>query len=172
MQTTFEQICKENYSRIFKYILAATGNKEQTENLTQEVFYIALKKGDRFLQHDIPEAFLYKTAKNLVLEYFRKSKKYITEELDENISLPQSDVFNLICQQYDDRVNIEAYRHKVLDMLSVEDRQLYDAHYKDRLPMREISKNMQMTETAIRMRYVRLRKRIRHLIKQLQLSDF
>ena len=32
-------------------------------------------------------------------------------------------------------------------MLSVEDRQLYDAHYKDRLPMREISKNMQMTES-------------------------
>ena len=57
-------------------------------------------------------------------------------------------------------------------MLSVEDRQLYDAHYKDQLSMREISKNMQMTEPAIRMRYVRLRKRIRHLVKQLNLSEF
>lgn len=169
---TFEQICQENYSRIFKYILAATGDKEYSENLTQEVFFIAFKKGDRFLQHNIPEAFLYKTARNLILEYFRKSKKYLTEELDENILLPQPDVFDLICQQYNDRIDIEAYRHKVLDMLSVEDKQLYDAHYKERLTMHEIAKNMQMNETAVRMRYVRLRKKIRQLIKELQLSEF
>ena len=41
---TFEQICKENYSRIFKYIYAITCDRECAENLTQEVFYIALKK--------------------------------------------------------------------------------------------------------------------------------
>lgn len=169
---TFEQICKDNYSRIFKYILASTGDKEYAENLTQEVFYIALKKGDRFLQHDLPEAFLYKTAKNLILEYFRKSKKHLTAELHENISLPQTDIFDLICQQYDDRIDIDAYRHKVLDMLSNEDRHLYDAHYKDQMSMREISKDMQITETAVRMRYVRLRKKIRQLVKQLEISEF
>lgn len=169
---TFEEICKENYSRIFKYILAITGNHECAENLTQDVFYIALKKGDSFLHHNKPEAFLYKTAKNLVLEYFRTSKKHMTEELTENISLRQYDVFDSICRQYDDAVDIEHYQNQVLSMLSDEDRELYYAYYKKQLSMGEIAGNMQMKEPAVRMRYVRLRKKIRQLVKKLEISEF
>lgn len=169
---TFEQICEDNYSRIFKYLLAITADRECAQNLTQEVFYIALKKGDSFLQHDIPEAFLYKTAKNLALEYFRKSKKLAVAELDENISIRQNDVFDFICQKYDDTVDIEKYRRIVLDMLSKEDKQLYHAYYTDHLSMGEIAKALGRNETAVRMRYVRLRKRIRQLIKQLKISEF
>jgi len=169
---TFEQICEENYSRIFKYILVITGDKECAGNLTQEVFLIALKKGDRFLHHEKPEAFLYKTAKNLTLEYFRKSQKFITEELNDNLSLSQNDVFDVICQKYDDTIDIEKYRNKILGMLSPEDNKLYHAYYTKRLSMGEIARIMHMNEPAIRMRYMRLRKRIRLYVKQLKISDF
>lgn len=109
---TFEQICEENYSRIFKYIYAITCDRECAENLTQEVFYIALKKGEALLSRDTPEAFLYKTAKNLTLEHFRKSKKYRTEELDDNLVLWQDDIFDILCQKHDDTIDLELYRKK------------------------------------------------------------
>lgn len=169
---TFEQICKENYSRIFKYIYAITCDRECAENLTQEVFYIALKKGDSFLSLDTPEAFLYKTAKNLTLEHFRKSKKYRTEELDDNLVLWQNDIFDILCKKYDDTIDLELYQKKILDMLSEEDRQLYHAYYTKGLSMREIAGKLKLKEAAVRMRYVRLRKRIRQLVKELKLSEF
>jgi len=33
---TFEELCQENYSRIYKYIFSMTGSKESTEDLIQE----------------------------------------------------------------------------------------------------------------------------------------
>ena len=70
----FEEICRENYARIYNYILAKTGKKEAAEDIAQDVFLIALRKGDAFLHHEKPVAFLYVTARNLILEYYKKTK--------------------------------------------------------------------------------------------------
>ena len=45
------------------------------EDLTQEVFLIAWQKGEDFMKHEKPEAFLYKTAKIKVLETLREEKR-------------------------------------------------------------------------------------------------
>jgi len=69
-----------------------TGSKESTEDLIQEVFIAAYEKGEAFLRHEKPAAFLYKTARNMTVTYLKNLKRQrisAMEYLSENI--PQDD---------------------------------------------------------------------------------
>lgn len=169
---TFEKICEDNYGRIYKYILGMTANSECAKDLTQEVFLIAYKQGKKFEKHEKPEAFLYTTAKNLVLAYFRKSKKEILMEPDENLSDKEGDIFQQLCKSYEDSIETEKYKAEVLKYLSEQNRQLYHKYYIQHQAMREIAAEMGASETAIRMKYVRLRKEVKRIVKNLKLGEF
>lgn len=169
---TFEKICEIWYSRIFKYILGMTGSREDAKDLTQEVFFIAYQKGKEFERHEKPGAFLYATAKNLVLEYYRKRKKEILEEPNENIVDKEGDIFEQICRKHEDSVEDEHYKLKVLHELSTEQMELYEKYYVKHQSMKEIASAMGISETAVRMRYVRLRKEIKKAINKFKLGDF
>ncbi len=170
--TTFEKICETQYSRIFKYILGMTGNQEDAKDLTQEVFFIAYQKGKEFERHEKPEAFLYMTAKNLVFTYYKRIKKEILAEPDENIKNKEGDIFEQISRKHEDNIEDEQYRSEVLHRLSSEQMELYKKYYIEHQPMREIAKAMGISETAVRMRYVRLRKEIKNTVSKLNLGEF
>lgn len=77
----FEEICRENYARIYNYILAQTAESEMAKHITQDVFFIAFQKKEAFLLHEKPVAFLYTTARNLILDYYKRTKEAIAGEL-------------------------------------------------------------------------------------------
>jgi RNA polymerase sigma-70 factor (ECF subfamily) len=71
----------DEYSdQIFRFCLSKTSKREVAEDLTQEAFmntWQAVRKG---LVIDNVRAYLYATARNLVIDYYRKKK---TSSLDE-----------------------------------------------------------------------------------------
>ena len=171
----FEQICRENYARIHNYILAKTANKEAAEDLTQDVFLIAFQKRDAFLRHEKPVAFLYATARNLVLEYYKNTKEAPAwnaplEESD--IAVFQRDAFEELCLQKSDSVKEESYTGQVLLKLKPKDRKLYEEYYVNHKSMKTIAGEFQLSETAIRMKYVRIRKKVQKIAAELKLDEF
>lgn len=170
--TVFENICEENYSRIFKYILGMTGQKECAEDLTQEVFLIAYKKGKAFERHEKPEAFLYKTAKNLVLAYSRNARKEILKEPDTEMASREGDIFEQLCRKHENRVVEELYKEEVFRHISPKYMELYRRYYVEHQSMGEIAREMQMSEPAVRMSFVRLRREIKDRVRKLQLGEF
>lgn len=91
----FKKICRQNYIRIYNYIYAMTGEPFLAEDLTQEVFLIAWEKGECFIQHEKPEAFLYRTAKIKVLEALREEKKNRCIEFQEDMAMARNEPFDL-----------------------------------------------------------------------------
>ena len=167
----FEEICKENYAKVYNYVLAKTGKKEAAEDITQEVFFIAYQEGDNFLKHEKPLAFLYVTAKNLLCDYFRKIKKVIPCETI-NQEIDNRDIFERICSQKSENINENAYCEQVLQNLTPSERSLYQKYYIEKESMAQISRELGIKEPAVRMKYVRIRKKVRKLIASLQLDDF
>lgn len=167
----FENICRENYPKIYNYILARTKSREAAEDITQEVFLIAYKKGEYFLSHENPVAFLYLSAKNLLFDYFRESAKAapLKEQEIEDVS---GDVFEKICINHIDSIDEDFYLKQVLDSLNEKERSLYELYYIFKKPMKTIAKDMHLNEAALRMKYVRLRKKIRHIVADLNLDSF
>lgn len=166
----FEDICKENYAKIYNFILAKTGNKEAAEDITQDVFLIAYKKGKKFLKHEKPVAFLYVTAKNLVSQYFKQSAKYNLQDVE--IESDSRDVFEEICKEKASSFDESLYQEQVLLELTESERSLYREHYVDKKPMKVIAKELGISEPAIRMKYVRIRKKVQNIVVQLKLDDF
>lgn len=169
---TYEKICEENYEKIYRYILGMTGKKECAEDLTQEVFYIALKQRKGFLEHENPEGFLYKTARNLTYEYFRDLKRWCYPQTEEEWGCCHEDVFGQICRENEDTCDIDGFSENILQELSDKEREIYRLYYIENRTMREIAQVLGKSETSIRMKYVRLRKKIKKKVKLLEIGEF
>lgn len=167
----FKDICRENYSKIYNYILARTGNRETAEDITQEVFLIAYRKGGDFLSHENPVAFLYVSAKNLLFDYFREAARSMPLENPE-IEDTTGDVFEQIRINHVDSIDVCIYIRQVLDSLNEKERRLYELYYIFKKPMKTIAKELHLNETALRMKYVRLRKKVRRIVADFNLDAF
>ncbi|MBD5541771.1 MAG: sigma-70 family RNA polymerase sigma factor [Lachnospiraceae bacterium] len=167
----FEDICRETYPKIYNYILARTRNKEAAEDITQEVFFIAYKKGDVFLSHENPVAFLYVSAKNLLFDYFRETTKSTPLEEQEIVDA-RGDIYEQIRMEHADSIDESIYLKQVLGRLNDKERKLYELYYVFKKPMKVIARELRLNEAALRMKYVRLRKKVRRIVHDLDLDAF
>jgi RNA polymerase sigma-70 factor (ECF subfamily) len=169
---SFEELCRENYSRIYKYIFAMTGSREASEDLLQDVFTVAFEKGRTFLEHENPPAFLYRTARNLTLTYLRRQRQYPSEALDDTVAGNGGELLDLLMREQDRHIDETAYIQPVLGGLPSKQRTLYAQRYVDRRPISEIAADEGVSETALRMRLVRLRREILQIVRALRLDEF
>lgn len=70
-----EELYKEIQPRIYAFFFVKTSSREIAEDLTQEVFYEAIKGMDSFSQKSTIQTWLFAIAKNRLKKYYR-SKKY------------------------------------------------------------------------------------------------
>jgi RNA polymerase sigma factor (sigma-70 family) len=70
-----EELYKGVYPRIYAFFYVKTSNKQIAEDLTQEVFYQAIKKFSAFSFESSIETWLFAIAKNRLRNFYR-GKKY------------------------------------------------------------------------------------------------
>ena len=75
-----EQIYKEYFETVNKYLFCLTHNSDISEELTQETFYRAVKKIDTYKGECKMSVWLCQIAKNLWYDQCRKNKKVINLE--------------------------------------------------------------------------------------------
>lgn len=110
-----EELYKEIQPRIYAFFFVKTSSRESAEDLTQEVFYEAIKGLPRFSHHSTIQTWLFSIAKNRLKKYYRSQKYkkdlevlYRNEELDRNTPeeevLKKEEQWNIIQQinQLDD----------------------------------------------------------------------
>ena len=76
-----EKLYKEVHPKIFAFFYARTQNRQHAEDLTQEVFYYAIKNFHTFSGKSTIETWLFSIAKNR-LSNFYQSKKYKQQLLE------------------------------------------------------------------------------------------
>lgn len=168
---SFEELCKENYKRIYKYIFTMTRSRESTEDLIQDVFTVAYEKGEAFLLHEKPPAFLYMTARNLTLTYLKQYRISAMEYLSENTTDNDTDLCEKILMDIDRKIDETAYTGQVIGSLKSNQHKLYTQRYIEHKPIKEIALEQGISETAMRMRLVRLKREIQGIVKNLKLDD-
>lgn len=167
----FQILCQENYEQIFKYIMVMVHDKSVAEDIVQEVFIVAYKKRKTIFLYENKRAFLYKVSKNLTNEYIRKSKKYKIVELNDNSAVDERDLCDLIYQQKNSEIDETPYVDEVINDLPEEKRKLYELYYINKIPMKNIAKLLNISETTTRMRFVRLRRDIKKKVKKIKFEN-
>jgi len=86
----FEKIYKYFMPKIYRFFYIKTLNKQLSEDLTSEVFIRVYKNFKKFhLNVNTFQAWIYRIAKNILIDHFRKKKKDIIESeiADDSIEL-------------------------------------------------------------------------------------
>ncbi len=168
----FNELCKRYYEKILKYVYFNIKDESSARDITQNVFLVVYEKIEYVFKHPNIGGFIFQTAKNLTRRHKREIYNKLTNEInDEDIGNISKGTWE-ISDMLDKEINEFDYVSDVLDMLSDDKRNLYNLYYIEMKPMEEIAGELGIEYSAVRMRYVRLRKEIRGLVKKIAEKNF
>ncbi len=142
---------------IFRFIYFRTNSKAIAEDLTQDCFLSVIKY---LKENDVDniKAFLFKTARNKVIDYYRQKSRIIySDDLVMANDKGSSDDFSI---RYDVRIIKEK-----LDLLESGDREVLAMRYIEEMEIKEIAEAIEKSETAVRVKIFRALRKLRKLIK-------
>jgi RNA polymerase sigma-70 factor (ECF subfamily) len=148
----FEKLYEEHFSTVYKFIFRKIPNRQMAEDITQDVFYAAWKKGDDFLNHEEPKLWLMVTARNKIHELYRRMKRWTYEALEEDH--PRMAVSD---REYEGR-ELEL---TALDIVSEEEWNLIKDYYLEGITIKELAEKYGITENNMRVRLFRLKTKLR-----------
>ena len=91
-QAAFTLLYDEYFNKVYRYVLTQVKNQSEAEDLTQEVFIKALHAIGSYKQKGAPFAsWLFRIARNNIIDFWRKQKGKKTTSIDEAASLASED---------------------------------------------------------------------------------
>ena len=138
-------------------------NKQNVEDVVQNVF-LTLQSKSAELEPDHLRAWLYSVAQKKLLEQKReeiRTSRLINYEADLTVNDPA--LLYEISEEGISDAEIDRVKRKIMNALTPEERQLFEAIYEKRIKRRELSQQMGITENALNVRAYRLRNHIRKL---------
>lgn len=164
----FDEICERYYKDIFKYLVFTLKNEEAANDITQDTFVVVYKNIKKVYNHENIGGYIFRTVQNLGKNYKKELYKRLIREIniDDNV-VDIQDYKSDIESSMDADIDEYEYIIDIIDSLSDEKKRLYNMYYVEHKPMKEIAAVMNVEYTAIRMKYVRLRKEIREMIREL-----
>jgi len=167
----FTEIYRQHRQQILLYFLKRLGQKENSEDLTEEVFERVYKNLGDFQWQGIPIiAWIYKIAGNVLIDYYRKSKNQsqtVTVEDKILLNLPQENEKDMIAEVLADDEQKELY----LALGQLEDTDQYIIYYKyfEELSLEEIATRLKMSPGNVGIRIHRLKKKLLSILEQKQI---
>lgn len=158
MDSIYKKYCKCVYNFLYKL----TNDIELSEELTQETFYIAIKKINTLNKKESIRTWLYQIAKNKWKDYLRKNKKA-------NIDLEENTVENLVAN-YDIEEDMIAKDniiefYKKIHMLDIDTREIIYLKIIRNFTFKEISQILGKNEEWARKKFYRGKLKLKESLK-------
>jgi RNA polymerase sigma factor (sigma-70 family) len=151
------RIYRENYKNVYYLVLSYVKERENALDLTQDIFLKAFVRINSFKGESAVSTWLYAIAKNHCLEFIRKNRK-IFIDLDEFSNQSAEEEFDL--EEELTRESKSEWIEKSLDAIDDPDRIILFLKYRMKLSVSEIQEQLNLSESAVKMRLQRARKRI------------
>ena len=152
---------EQQYDKLLRYCYMKLRDRALAEDLTQETFIKFFESKD---YHSIGKemAYLYTIARNLCIDYFRKHKDELIEDLPTKIQeMPESrDKVESIV----DRVSIE----QALDRLTADEREAVVLRFSGELSVEDIAKSMDISRFAVRRRILSALEKLRKEMERVE----
>ena len=145
-EAALASLYEEYYDRIARYVFIRIGDRTEAEDLAGEAFLKALESLDSYKERGAPmQAWLFKIAHNLVVDYFRKVAKRKIVPID---TLQVATELN---PQAMAETNAEIARvRKALDQLTPGQRQVIELRFFGGLTSEEASRVLNKSSGAVR----------------------
>lgn len=137
---------EEYYDRIARYAFVHIGEKNDAEDIAGEVFLKALKSLDSYQERGVPmQAWLFKIAHNMVVDYLRKKSKFKTQEIEADVLPVEEDPVKIT----ENKMEMENVQ-QAMQKLSPDQRQIISLRFMGGLASKEVAAIMNKTDGAVR----------------------
>ena len=150
----------EYYNKIARYIFVRMGDRAEAEDLAGEVFLKALESLDSYREQGVPmQAWLFRIAHNLVVDYHRRAAKRRTVSIDNIELVAEGDPADIA------ETNIEFARvEQALHQLTPAQRQVIELRFFGGLTSEEAGRVVNKSSGAVREMQSAAIKQLRRLL--------
>lgn len=148
-----EELYKNYFTTIYKFLLCLTHDADLAEDLTQETFYKAIKNINQFQNNSKISVWLCSIAKNLYYDHYKKSKKYNSVNID--------DIFNLESSEFTDNVLADQFFKDSTRDLNKEAKKVVYLRVVGNLTFKEISIILDKSEVWTRVTFYRCKEKMK-----------
>jgi len=146
-QNELAALYEEYYDRIARYAFVHIGDRADAEDLAGDVFLKALKSLGSYQERGVPmQAWLFKIAHNLIVDYLRKKTKMRSQATDmELLQLSGDDPI----AQVETKIRMERVA-AAMKKLTPEQRQVVGLRFLGGLASKEVAQVMNKSDGAVR----------------------
>lgn len=154
----FEKIYNAYYMKIYSYVMTIIKNTHMAEEITQEVFFKALKTDNQFKGASNEFTYLCAIAKNTCMDMLRKQSR--TQELDTDVP-DKTDILGKM-----ENEDLELIIHQILHNMEEPYKEVFQLRIFGELSFLKIGNIFGKTENWARVTYHRARLKIQERIKE------
>lgn len=162
----FAYLVEKYQNMVYSIVLKVVGNKEDAEDIAQNVFIKAYNKLNTFKQNSKFSTWLYSIAYNEAVTFFNKDKKTTFITIDTNINSP----FNRIEEEDDDDQNLLFSNENVKKLkeallkLKEDENLIITLFYKFDNSIEEIAEITNLSISNVKVKLYRTRKKLLKLM--------
>lgn len=148
-QEEFSKIYDQNIDKIYRFIFLKVSSQEVAQDLASETFLRTWEKfkNERNSPIENPRAFLYQTARNLVIDHYREKGKFQVMPVE---LAPLADPEGDLEQKAILVSEIDTVKAALADLKNEDYQNVIIWHYLEDLPIPEVAKLLDRTEEATR----------------------
>lgn len=163
----FEVLYKRYYSRVLDKCYSFVKNRQEAEELTEDIFSKVFEKLPSFKQLSTFSSWLYSVTYNHCIDFLRDKKKLHYPNWNRENEIPE-----IIddSEEITEEINYENLM-LIMELIHPEEKALLFMKYKDELSMKQIGMALRISEDAAKMRLKRARTRVLYLYTQKYLRD-
>ena len=154
-----EQIYKEYFETVNKYLFCLTRNNDISEELTQETFYKAVKKINTYKGDCKMSVWLCQIAKNLWYDRCRKNKKMVKVEENDLLNLQSLDITEDTVILNEEKISL----YKKMQSLDEKTREVIYLRITGELSFKEIGIILNKTENWARVTFYRGKQKLKEV---------
>lgn len=154
----FEKLYERYSLKVYQKCLSLIKDASKAEDLTHDVFLKLIFKMDTFKEDAKFSTWLFSITYNHCMDLLRSNKKRVVTVFEETADLV--DDYDILTVFEADEVNMQSLKH-ALDQLTLDDKALLFMKYMDDLSIRDIAKTFKLTESAVKMRLMRSREKLK-----------
>jgi RNA polymerase sigma-70 factor (ECF subfamily) len=140
----FAELYEHNFARVYAYIVKRVGGRNETEDLTAEVFHHALANIQKFEWRGIPfTAWLYRIAANLISDRYQRWGR---EVQDDTGALDAAPAKSRAYEEIEQRATL----FRLVETLPDEQRRVVMLRFVDQKSIKEVAQEVGKSEGAVK----------------------
>ncbi len=151
----FAELYELNFERVYAYVIRRVGNRAETEDITAEIFHQALANLKRFEWRGIPfAAWLFRIAANLINDRWQHAAREVQD--DGQIEMASGEAASALSKTRNltpaeiEQVERRATLFRLVETLPAEQKRVVVARFVDQKSIKEVAKEIQKTEGAVK----------------------